>query len=101
MVDDNPTNLRIIALQTRDWGMITRDHRIARRGARNGFGRRPFDLVILDLHMAGMNGLELAQEIRKLKNDAGQPMAATFRWSCCPRSGRASQAQTRWTGRLI
>jgi len=74
VVDDNPTNRRIITLQTRDWGMLARDTGSPaealdwlRRGD-------PFDLAILDFHMPEMNGLTLAQEIRKLPDAKSLPL---------------------------
>jgi CheY-like chemotaxis protein/nitrogen-specific signal transduction histidine kinase len=64
IVDDNPTNRRILTLQTSRWGMIPR---AASGGAqalewiRQG---ESFDLAILDMQMPGMDGLMLAREIR-------------------------------------
>jgi CheY-like chemotaxis protein/HPt (histidine-containing phosphotransfer) domain-containing protein len=64
IVDDNPTNRRILTLQTTRWGMIPR---AASGGAqalewiRQG---ETFDLAILDMQMPGMDGLMLAREIR-------------------------------------
>jgi CheY-like chemotaxis protein len=64
IVDDNPTNRRILSLQTSRWGMIPR---AASGGAealewiRQG---ETFDLAILDMQMPGMDGLMLAKEIR-------------------------------------
>jgi len=64
IVDDNPTNRRILTLQTSRWGMIPR---AAAGGAqalewiRQG---ETFDLAILDMQMPGMDGLMLAREIR-------------------------------------
>ena len=66
IVDDNPTNRRILTLQTSKWGMIPR---AATGGAqalewlRQG---EQFDLVLLDMQMPGMDGLMLAKEIRQL-----------------------------------
>jgi CheY-like chemotaxis protein len=66
IVDDNPTNRRILTLQTSKWGMIPR---AATGGAqalewlRQG---EAFDLVLLDMQMPGMDGLMLAKEIRQL-----------------------------------
>jgi signal transduction histidine kinase/DNA-binding response OmpR family regulator len=71
IVDDNQTNRRIISLQARDWGMIARETgspKEALEWVRQG---DPFDLAILDMNMPQMNGLELAQEIRKLRDADG------------------------------
>ena len=74
LVDDNPTNLRIL------------DHQLARFGATCvsvGSGAealtllaagRPVDVAVLDLHMPGMDGVELAGRIRELPVRAGLPL---------------------------
>jgi signal transduction histidine kinase/CheY-like chemotaxis protein len=71
IVDDNDTNRRILGLQTQSWGMQPRATPSAqealewvRRGTR-------FDLAILDLNMPEMDGVELAQAIRRV--EAGSP----------------------------
>jgi signal transduction histidine kinase/DNA-binding response OmpR family regulator len=78
VVDDNPTNRRIITLQTHDWGMITRETgspQEALAWLRQG---DPFDLAILDMHMPEMDGLELSREIRRaeqaLRNARSLPL---------------------------
>ncbi len=67
VVDDNATNRRILTLQTQAWGMLPRG--AATPGEALEWLRRsdPFDLAILDMHMPEMDGLELAQEIRRLE----------------------------------
>jgi CheY-like chemotaxis protein len=74
VVDDNATNRRIIHLQTQDWGMITSEtgspaEALAwiRRGD-------PFDLAILDMHMPEMDGLALANEMRKERDARRLPL---------------------------
>lgn len=65
IVDDNPTNRKILTLQTESWGMVPFQ---APSGAealailREG---RTFDLAILDMYMPEMDGLTLAEEIRR------------------------------------
>ena len=77
VVDDNAVNREVLVYQMRAWNMETDE-------AANGFeaiealsvaakAANPFDLVVLDLHMPGMNGMETAQRI-KTKN----PQAATI-----------------------
>ncbi len=66
IVDDNPTNRRILTLQTSKWGMIPR---AANSGAQALEWMRQgetFDLAILDMLMPDMDGLMLAKEIRNL-----------------------------------
>jgi CheY-like chemotaxis protein len=71
VVDDSATNRRILALQTRTWGMLTRT--AATPGeALEWLGRGdPFDLAILDLQMPDMDGVELAAAIRQLEAERG------------------------------
>jgi len=68
VVDDNQTNRDILLQQLLGWGMRVRCVEggpqalvamtdAAREGA-------PFDLAVLDMHMPGMDGLELAQAIQ-------------------------------------
>jgi len=67
IVDDNATNRRVLALQSGKWGMSPRDIASPQEALRwlTGGDSVPFDLAILDMHMPGMDGLELAREIRK------------------------------------
>jgi DNA-binding response OmpR family regulator len=71
IVDDNPTNRRILTLQSRKWGMLARDAEgplqtldLLRQG-------ESFDLAILDMQMPEMDGLTLGAEIRKLRGRRG------------------------------
>ena len=68
IVDDNPTNRRILVLQTKEWGMLARETgspREALEWLRRG---DPFDLAILDMHMPDMDGAALAHEIHQLRD---------------------------------
>jgi two-component system sensor histidine kinase/response regulator len=67
VVDDNQTNLEILKLQLEGWRMRVT---CVESGAQalNALDdavttATPFDLVILDMHMPGMNGLQLASAI--------------------------------------
>jgi GAF domain-containing protein/CheY-like chemotaxis protein/tetratricopeptide (TPR) repeat protein len=74
VVDDNPTNRRIIILQTHDWGMIARETGSPSEAIAWIQRGDPFDLAILDMHMPEMDGVALAQEIRKLRDEKSLPL---------------------------
>jgi signal transduction histidine kinase/DNA-binding response OmpR family regulator len=67
VVDDNATNRRILALQTAQWGMVVQDTEFPAQ-ALQMLGTAPaeqrYDLAIVDMHMPGMDGAMLAQQIR-------------------------------------
>ena len=70
VVDDNATNRRVLALQTAKWGMVPQDSAVsadALRWVQAAAKQGPaFDVAIIDMHMPGMDGLELAREIHKV-----------------------------------
>ncbi|MEO8604894.1 MAG: response regulator, partial [bacterium] len=74
VVDDNPTNRRIITLQTAAWGMRP-------FAAASGIealdwidrGDR-FDFAVLDMQMPEMDGLTLAHELRKRRDIEALPL---------------------------
>jgi CheY-like chemotaxis protein len=65
MVDDNATNRRIMMLQTRAWGMLSRDTASPKEALSWIERGDPFDIAILDMSMPAMDGLELARAIRR------------------------------------
>jgi signal transduction histidine kinase/DNA-binding response OmpR family regulator/HPt (histidine-containing phosphotransfer) domain-containing protein len=72
VVDDNDTNRRVLCGQLGAWGFVAR----AAEGGEAALallaaGER-FDLAVLDLHMPGMDGLELGRRIRAAH--AGLPL---------------------------
>jgi GAF domain-containing protein/DNA-binding response OmpR family regulator len=64
VVDDNATNRRILTLQAAKWGMAVRDCEAPAEALRILAAGGRFDLAILDMHMPGMDGAELARAIR-------------------------------------
>ncbi len=97
IVDDNPTNCQILTAQLRKWGMIPRDTRVAMEALEWLRSGEQFDLAILDMQMPGMDGLMLAEEIRKLPRGGSLPLVlltsmgvrtdqpgfATISFACC------------------
>ncbi len=76
VVDDNATNRRILALQLESWGAASTavaSGAAALEQLQSADGAR-FDYAILDMHMPGMDGLELASRIRALPACAALPM---------------------------
>ena len=72
IVDDNATNRKILALQTRKWGMIVSDAETPGLALDKVRAGGKFDLAILDMHMPEMDGVALAQELRGI--DATLPL---------------------------
>ena len=67
VVDDNATNRRILALQSAKWGMVVQDTEFPAL-ALDMLKAQPYDLAILDMHMPGMDGATLAQQIREARH---------------------------------
>ena len=69
VVDDNSTNLKIMKDMLTYWGIesticLGGSEALSELQAANEMGTN-FDLVILDMHMPGMDGIAVAEEIRK------------------------------------
>ncbi len=69
VVDDNATNRRVLTLQSGKWGMASRDTESPLEALRWLQEGERFDLVILDMHMPEMDGIELARRIRANHSD--------------------------------
>jgi CheY-like chemotaxis protein len=74
IVDDNATNRRILTLQTRAWGLLSRDTGSPQEALEWLHRGDPFDLAILDMRMPEMDGTTLAAEIRKLRDAKALPL---------------------------
>ncbi len=66
IVEDNSTHRKILALQAQSWGMLSHPTESGAEALKLLNLRGHFDLAILDMQMPGMDGLTLAQEIRKI-----------------------------------
>jgi CheY-like chemotaxis protein/HPt (histidine-containing phosphotransfer) domain-containing protein len=64
IVEDNATNQQIIAHRARNWGMRIQSATTGDE-ALNALASRSFDAVIIDLQLPDMDGMALADEIRK------------------------------------
>jgi len=67
IVDDNATNLGILKMQVKSWGIsatLCKNAREALQYVQEGYS---FDLAIFDVVMPGMDGYELIREVRKVR----------------------------------
>ena len=74
IVDDNAVNLRILFLHMKAWGMdqqSTSDPAEALEWIRMG---NSYDAALIDHKITGMDGVMLAQEIRKFRNENELPL---------------------------
>ncbi|MDX1953592.1 MAG: response regulator [Verrucomicrobiota bacterium] len=65
IVDDNITNRRILALQARKWGMVSEEVDSGPAALELFSQGKKFDIGVLDMQMPDMDGLKLAEEIRR------------------------------------
>ncbi len=92
IVDDNPTNCRILSLQTGKWGMNTRTALSGEQALAWLRAGEKFDFAILDMQMPGLDGLMLAAEIRKLPSCANLPLVLLTSMGVRPDSPEFVQA---------
>jgi PAS domain S-box-containing protein len=74
IVDDNDTNLQIITLQCKNWGMIPRATPNGKEALKWIENNDPFDIAILDMLMPEMDGIALSKEIRNLRDKEELPI---------------------------
>src|SRR5437660_230659 len=65
IIEDNPTNRRIIKHRAEQWGMVVEQAFHGRDALRLVSQSPPFDAAILDLQLPDMDGLDLADELRQ------------------------------------
>ncbi|WP_158799175.1 response regulator [Pedobacter sp. L105] len=64
IVDDNPTNLRILKIHCEQWGMHA-DTCESGLQCLKALAEKQYDIVVIDLLMPDQNGIEVAREIKK------------------------------------
>jgi len=74
LVDDNQTNRQILKLQFESWGMKTALAESGEAAIKLVNQGNQFDLCVLDLQMPGMDGIELANEFKKIQTIANVPL---------------------------
>ncbi len=74
VVDDNATNRRILADVGASWGMEVTAIATGREALVRLREGQLFDAAVLDMHMPEMDGLMLAQEIRRLRDAISMPL---------------------------
>jgi CheY-like chemotaxis protein len=74
IVDDNPTNRKILSLQAESWGMRSRQAASGNEALQMIQRNEPFDIAVLDMQMPEMDGLTLAVEIRKHREAISLPL---------------------------
>src|SRR5215207_594526 len=74
VVDDNATNREIVRRLAESWAMLV--HVVERPAEALDLIRRdePFDAAVLDMQMPDMDGLELAREIRRHRDESELPL---------------------------
>jgi signal transduction histidine kinase/DNA-binding response OmpR family regulator len=66
VVDDNPTNRRVLTLQTAPWQVEVTEAESAADALRQLGAGAVFDAVVVDMHMPDLDGVELARRIRNI-----------------------------------
>lgn len=74
IVDDNDTNLQIITLQCKNWGMIPRATANGKEALDWIKNNDPFDIAILDMLMPEMDGITLTKKIRDFRTKEELPI---------------------------
>jgi PAS domain S-box-containing protein len=74
IVDDNATNRSILTLQTRAWGMLPYESASGQEAVAQVQAGVPFEVAILDMHMPDMDGLTLAEQLRRSRSAQALPL---------------------------
>src|SRR5437763_7427052 len=74
IVDDNATNRSILSLQTQSWGMLPYACASGQEALAQVEAGVSFDVAILDMQMADMDGLMLAEQLDSLQSTQHFPL---------------------------
>ncbi len=74
VVDDNDTNRRILRHQLQGWGMRVEDEADPLAALARFRAGAAYDVVVLDMHMPGMDGLTLAGALRDTDSGRDVPL---------------------------
>jgi len=74
VVDDTDVNRQILRNHLNEWGVLIEEAACAEEAIGILSGSRKFDLFLLDMHMPGQNGLELARQIRSIDSFDDTPI---------------------------
>lgn len=74
IVDDNATNLRVLELHLRSFGMASIKAQDAEEALQKLSTGQPPDIIILDMQMPGTDGITLARKIRELPQGRTLPL---------------------------
>ena len=74
VVDDNATNREIVSRHARSWGMEPVEVATPREALARIEQGESFDIAVLDMMMPDMDGLGLAREIRRHRDEAELPL---------------------------
>jgi signal transduction histidine kinase/DNA-binding response OmpR family regulator len=74
VVDDNATNRKVVLRHVTSWGMEATEAESGHQAISVLHGPAVFDVAVVDHLMPGMDGVELAREIRRMPGRGGLPI---------------------------
>jgi CheY-like chemotaxis protein len=90
-VDDNATNREIVSRQARSWGMEPVAVELPSEALALIEQGEHFDVAALDMVMPEMNGLELARQIRRLRDERELPLVLLTSLAGLPQARSAEE----------